>query len=69
MKSLNFDQAMQEMIEGRKIRGECWGDDEYIYYDNDPNSRFHRGVYDEVGNEVPAATLIANLDSEFFVVE
>jgi hypothetical protein len=66
---LNFDDAIQAMIEGKKIRGECWGDDEFLYYDNDPNSQFHRGVYDEDGNEVPAATLIANLDSEFEIVE
>ena len=69
MKTLNFDEAIQAMIEGKKIRGECWGDDEFIYYDNDPNSRFHRGVYDEAGEEVMAATLIANLDSEFHIVE
>ncbi len=68
MKTLSFDEAIQEMIEGKKVRAEFWGDDEFIYYNNNPNSKFHRGVYDENGDVVPAATLIANLDSEFEIV-
>lgn len=69
MKKLNFDEAMQAMIEGKKVKGEDWGDNEFIYYDNEPNSHYFRSVFDEDGNELPAATLIANLDNEWMIVE
>ena len=69
MNKLNFDQAMTAMIEGKKVKGEDWGENEFIYYENSPDNFYFRSVFDEEGIEVPAATLIANLDCSWYIVE
>jgi hypothetical protein len=65
MKTLTFDEAIQAMIEGHKVTCYGWGDGEFIYYDNNPDSYTHRSVFDENNKELYASTLIANIDNDW----
>jgi len=69
MKTLTFDEAIQAMIEGHKVTCEDWGNGEFIYYDNDPNSHRHRSLFDENDIEIYASTLVANIDNEWMIVK
>lgn len=63
-KSFKFEQAIDAMMNyDKKIRGEDWGQDEFIFFD-----RSKRAIIDQSGDSVHGIDIIENMESEFFIV-